>query len=136
MPDSAPLTRKVQTFVPAQGTAATAQDETVGVAPFDGTVSAVSIVPEANLTADNTNNRTFRLINKGQSGAGSTVIASYQSNVAGGNLTAFDEKALTLSATPANLVVASGDVLAADEVTAGTGVAHSGYTIVVEISRS
>lgn len=136
MPDTTPLTQKVQAFVPAQGTAGAAQDEAVAKAPFAGTVTAVSIVPEANLAADNTNNRTIRLLNKGQAGAGSTVIASYQSNVAGGNLTAFDEKALTLSGTPANLVVAEGDVLAADEVVAGTGVAHSGYTLIVEITRS
>jgi hypothetical protein len=49
---------------------------------------------------------------RGRRAPGSTVIASYQSNVAGGSLTAFDEKALTLSGTAANLVVAAGDVLA------------------------
>jgi cytochrome c1 len=136
MSDQAPLSKQIKTFVLAQGTAGGAQDETIGKAPFDGTVTAVTIVPEAALTADNTNNRTFRLVNKGQAGAGTTVVASYQSNVAGGSLVAFDEKALTLSGTPANLTVAQDDVLAADEVVAGTGVAHSGYTIQVEFARS
>jgi hypothetical protein len=82
--------------------------QVISEAPFAGTVTAVRLIPEANLTADNTNNRTFRVLNKGQSGAGTTVVASYQSNVAGGNLVAFDEKALTLSGVAANLVVAAG----------------------------
>lgn len=136
MPDSAPLTKQLEATVPAQGTAGAAQDQVIGEAPYAGTISAASIIPEAALTADNTNNRSFRIINKGQSGAGSTVVASYQSNVAGGNLVAFDEKDLTLSGTPANLVVAAGDILVADETVAGSGIAHSGYKVQVGISRS
>jgi hypothetical protein len=132
----APLTKTISATIPAQGTAGTAQDNTVSEAPVDGTVSAVRLIPEANLTADNTNNRIFRLLNKGQTGSGSTVVATYQSNVAGGSLTAFDEKLATLSATPANLVVAQGDVLVLDETVAGTGVAHSGFRVEVDISRT
>jgi hypothetical protein len=64
------------------------------------------------------------------------VIASYQSNVAGGSLVAFDEKPLTLSGTAANLVVAAGDVLVLDETVTGTGVAHSGYRVEVDIART
>jgi hypothetical protein len=132
----APLTRTIAATIPAQGTAGTAQDNVISEAPFNGTVTAARLFPEAALTADNTNNRTIRVLNKGQAGAGATVVASYQSNVAGGNLVAFDEKPLTLSGTPANLVVAAGDVLVADEVVAGTGVAHSGYRIEVDIART
>lgn len=134
-PDSAPLIRRVQAFVPAQGTAGAAQDEAIGKAPFNGVISAVSIIPEANLVGDNTNNRTFRAVNKGQTGVGAAVAASLQTTAANG-LTAFDEKALTLSGTPANLVVAQDDVIALDEIVAGTGVAHSGYTAIVEFTRS
>jgi hypothetical protein len=136
MPDTSPLIRIIDETIPAQGTAGTAQDQVIGRAPFNATATAASLVPEANLTADNTNNRTFRVVNKGQSGSGTTVVASYQSNTAGGGLVAFDEKSLTLSATPANLVIASGDILAVDEVVAGTGVAHSGYRIIVEATRA
>jgi hypothetical protein len=75
------------------------------------------------------------VVNKGQSGSGSTVIASYQSNVAGGNLVAFDEKALPLSGTPANLNVAAGRRARRRRDVAGSGVAHSGYKAIVEISR-
>lgn len=136
MPDTAPYIQKVQGTVPAAAAAA-AQDEVIGKAPFAGEVSRATIIPEAALTADAANNRTFRLVNKGQAGTGTTVIASYQSNVGGGNLVAFDEKELTLQGAQGSATrqVAEGDVLALDEVVAGTGVAHSGYEAVVEISR-
>lgn len=137
MPDSAPLVRKLEASVPAQGTAGSAQDLVVGEAPFAGTVTGVSVTPEANVTANATNYRTFRLINKGQAGAGATVVASLATDTpTTDDLVAFDEKTITLSGTPANLTVAEGDTLVADETTAGTGVAHQGYKIQVEISRS
>jgi hypothetical protein len=126
---------ELRAFVPAQGTAATVQDQVVGECEHAGTVSSVSIVPEANVAADATNNRTYRLVNKGQSGAGSTLIASHQTTT-GGALTAFDEKALTLSGTAANLLVAAGDILAADETVTGTGQTHAGYTIKVQYAAA
>jgi len=136
MADTAPLSETLEATVSAQGTAGAAQDQTVGTAPFAGEVTAVSIIPEAAVTANGTNYRTFRLVNKGQSGAGSTVVASFATDTpTTDDLAAFDEKALTLSATAANLDVAAGDVLAADETVAGSGVAHSGYRIKVTISR-
>jgi hypothetical protein len=134
--EAAPNVRTIAATIPAQGTAGNAQDNVISEAPFAGVVSAVRLVPEAALVADNTNNRIIRVLNKGQSGAGSTVVATYTSNVAGGSLVAFDEKLLTLSGTPANLVVAAGDVLVLDETVAGTGVAHSGFRVEVDISRT
>jgi hypothetical protein len=134
MPDQAPLVRELQATVPAAG-AAVVQDQVIGEAPFDGTVTRVRLVPEAALVADNANKRTIRLLNKGAAGAGSTVVATYTTDVASGGLTAFDEKDVPLSGTAANLVVAAGDVLAVDETVAGTGVAHSGYKVVVELTR-
>lgn len=136
MADSAPLTKTLEANVPAQGTAGSAQDQTIGEAPVKGTVSSVSIIPEAALTANATNYRTFRLINKGQNGAGSTVVASFATDTpTTDDLAAFDEKAIPLSGTAANLEVAEGDVLAIDETVTGTGVAHSGYRVKVEIAR-
>jgi hypothetical protein len=134
--EGAPNVKTIASTIPAQGTAGTAQDNVVSEAPFAGTVTAARLVPEANLTADATNNRIFRLINKGQAGVGTTVVASYQSNVAGGSLTAFDEKAMTLSAVAGATTVAAGDVLVLDETVAGTGVAHSGFRVEVDISRT
>ncbi len=137
MSSAAPLARKLEATIPAQGTANAAQDQVVGEAPFAGVVTGVSIVPEAALTAHATNYRTFRLVNKGAAGSGTTVVASFATDtVTTDDLAAFDEKAIPLSGTAANLVVAEGDILVADETVAASGVAHSGYKIQVEISRS
>lgn len=136
MPDSAPLVREIDVTVPAAG-AAVAQDQVVGEVPFAGTITGVTIVPEAALTANGTNYRTFRVLNKGAAGAGSTVVASFATDTpTTDDLVAFDEKTIPLSGTPANLVVAAGDILAVDELVTGSGVAHSGYKVVVEVTRS
>lgn len=133
-PDSAPLTRKLTTTLPALG-AAVAGDQTLGEAPFAGTVTDVSYTPEAAITGDNTNKRTLTLVNKGQSGAGSTVIATLDF-VTGVNGVAFDEKPATLSVVASATVVASGDIIALVETVAGTGLANPGGLAQVEITRS
>lgn len=136
MPDTAPLVRTIEATVPAATIAAT-QDQVIGEAPFAGTVTSVKLVPEAALTANATNYRTFRVVNKGAAGAGTAVVASFATDTpTTDDLVAFDEKVVTLSVTPANLVVAAGDVLAADETVTASGIAHSGYRIFVEITRS
>lgn len=135
MADQAPLVQGIDATVPAQATAGAAQDQTIGDAPVTGTVTAVSIISEAAVAADAVNNRTFRIINKGQAGTGTTVVASHQTTT-GGALVAFDEKPATLSTVTAATTVAAGDILAADEVVTGTGQAHAGYKVVVEIARS
>jgi hypothetical protein len=128
--------RVLEATVAPQGTANAAQDQVIGEAPYAGRVSSVKIVPEAALTANATNFRTFRVVNKGQAGSGSTVVASFATDTpTTDDLVAFDEKAIPLSGTPANLKVAKGDVLAVDETVAAAGVAHSGYKVLVEISR-
>lgn len=122
----------VQATVPAQGTAGTVQDEVIGEASHGGTVREVTILPEAAVTAHATNYRTIRVINKGQAGLGTTVVASLPLDTPGtDNLVAFDEKSIPLSATAADLVVAEGDVLVVDETVAASGLAHGGYTIKV-----
>jgi hypothetical protein len=137
MADTAPLTRTIKAFVPAQATANATQDQAIGEAPFAGTVTSVKLVPEAALTANGTNFRTFRVVNKGQAGVGTTVVATFATDtVATDDLVAFDEKLIPLSAVTNATVVAAGDVLAADETVAAAGVAHSGYTVEVEITRS
>jgi hypothetical protein len=123
---------KLEANIPAQGTAGTVQDWVIGEADSGGTVQEVVIVPEAAVTANATNYRTFRVINKGSAGAGTTVVASFATDtVSTDDLVAFDEKSITLSGTAANLVIAEGDVLVADETVAASGVAHGGYTIKV-----
>lgn len=134
MSELAPLTRTYQVLVPAVVTAAN-ETSTVCKAPFAGTVTAVSYVPDTAITGADTNTRKVALVNKGQSGAGSTQVASLQFN-SGTNGVAFDESALALSGTPANLVVAEGDVLALASTAVGTGLADPGGTLFLEISRS
>lgn len=136
MADTAPLLRSISAEVPAQGTAGTVQDFVIGEAPYAGTVTEVTIIPEAAVTANATNYRTFRVVNKGQAGAGTTVVASFATDtVTTDDLAAFDEKALTLSVVAGATTVAEGDVLVADETITAAGVAHGGYTIQVTISR-
>lgn len=128
--------RTIEATIPAQGTANAAQDQVIDKAPYDAIVTAVSIIPEAALTGHATNFRTFRVVNKGQAGAGSTVIASFATDTpTTDDLVAFDEKAIPLSATAGNLKVLKGDVIVTDETVASAGVAHSGYRVVVAYQR-
>lgn len=131
-----PNVRTIESTVPAAG-AAVAQDQAVGEAPFAGSVTAAKIVPEANLTANATNYRTFQVVNKGADGNGTTVVATFATDtVTTDDLADFDEHSLTLSAVAGATTVAAGDVLAVVETVAGTGVAHSGYRAIIEITRS
>lgn len=118
-------------------TAANAAFETVVcTAPWAGTVTAVNYIADTALSGANTESRTLQLINKGQAGAGTTIVASL-ALVLGVNLAAFDAKAITLSATAADLVLVAGDVLAFKSLNIGvTGLADPGGTVVVTLSRS
>jgi len=137
MPSGTPKAATLKATVPAQATAGTVQDQVIGESPVAGTVIGVSITPEAAVTANATNYRTFRVVNKGQAGAGTTVVATFATDtVTTDDLAAFDEKAIPLSSTAADLVVAEGDILVADETVAAAGVAHGGYQIAVDIARS
>lgn len=119
------------------GNAATAANLTTiaARAPFAGTVSKISYIPNATITGQNTNTRKVALVNKGQSGSGNLETASIQFN-SGVNAAAFDETSLTLSGTAANLVVAEGDVLTVESTAVGTGLADPGGLVFVEFSRA
>lgn len=132
---SAPLVRVIEADVPAVGTAGNDDDSVIAQAPFAGTVAAVQYVPEAAITGAATNNRTLSLINKGQAGSGTTVVASLNFGN-GTNATANNEVALTLSATAADLVVAEGDTLLWRSLHIGTGIADPGGLARVTVSRS
>ncbi len=126
-----PLTISQRASVPAAATA-TAQDNVVATAPFAGVVAAVSLTPEATITGAATNFRTFRVINRGQNGAGTAVVASLAFDAATVTAAAFDERAIPLTVATA---VAQGDVLILDEVVAGTGLASPGGQITVTFTR-
>lgn len=114
-------------------TVGNSQPTIITAAGRDGTVSAVTFTPVAAITGANTNTRIYRLINKGQNGAGSTVVASLQMD-SGVNATAFVPKTITLSGTPANLNVVSGDVLAWESNAVGTGIADPGGLVNVTVN--
>lgn len=133
----APVTERITSHVGGQSTAGSVYDEVVAESHVAGVVSSVTYTPEAAVTAHATNYRTFRLVNKGQAGAGSTVIASFATDtVTTDDLVAFDEKSITLSTTAADLVVAVGDILVWDETVAASGVASPGGRVEIEIKRT
>jgi YD repeat-containing protein len=130
----APVTERVTATVPAVGATTTA-DQIVAESHVAGKVTAVTYTPEAAITGHDTNTRTLTLVNKGQSGSGSTVIGTL-AFVASNNGVAFDEKAFTLSSTAADLVVAAGDILVFVSTYAASGLADPGGRVEVEITRT
>jgi hypothetical protein len=135
MTDTSPLVREIEQA--ADPVAADADLTTViGEADFAGTVTAASYTPKANVTGNDAESRAISIVNKGADGNGTTVVATLDL-ATGVNLTDFNETALTLSATPANLVVAAGDILAFTSVHEGsTGLADPGGLVRVEVTRS
>jgi hypothetical protein len=117
---------------------ATATGNVLVEAPFDGVVSSVTYTPVAAVTgAASPASRTLALINHAQDGTGATSVASL-ALVGSVNLVAYDEKALTLSGTAANLAVAKNDILSFNSlaVTSGTGLADPGGTVEVVFTRN
>jgi hypothetical protein len=127
---TAPFGAGHQVPVQPQATAGSNLSTVVWVAPRDCTVTAVSYTTVTAITGANTNTRSVSLVNKGQSGAGSTVVATLQFD-SGVNTVAGDEKVITLSGTPANLVVTAGDVLQWHSTAVGTGIADPGGLAVI-----
>ena len=132
---TAPLQKVIEADVPAVSTAGNSDDTVVGQAPFDCTVTDVEYVPEAAITGAATNNRTISLVNKGQDGSGSTVVATLTFG-SGTNAAANDDATVTLSATAANRVLAAGDTLQWRSVANGTGLADPGGLVRITLSRS
>jgi hypothetical protein len=135
MADTAPLQRTIEADVPAVSTAGNDDDTVIAQAPFDCTVTAVQYVPEAAITGANTNTRSVSLINKGAAGSGTTSVAALQFD-SGVNASANDEKAITLSGTAANLVLAAGDTLLWRSLHIGTGQTDPGGLVRVTVTRN
>lgn len=134
MTDQAPHSTVLE--APTANVAAASDLTTViGEVTEDATVTAVSYTPKADVSGANTETRTLTLINKGADGNGTTAIATL-ALTSGVNMSDFDEKALTLSGTAANLNVAAGDILAFTSVHSGsTGLADPGGSVKVELAR-
>ena len=130
MPDYNPFN---EVIVEGQDNGVTiAADDTfvLGPAPFDCKITSVTYTPETATTGDNTNYRTYTLVNKGAAGLGSTVIATLALTT-GVNLVAFDEKAATVTATAADQLVTAGDVLTWVSTHTASGLVDPGGTVKV-----
>lgn len=127
---------KLEATVPALTILQTA-DQVIGEVSKAGRVTSVSYTPEAALSgAASPASRTLTLVNKTQAGIGTTNIATL-ALVSGVDLVAFDEKAITLTATVADRVVAAGDELVwVSTAVGGTGLTDPGGHVVVEIGAS
>jgi hypothetical protein len=128
-----PQVERLTADVPAVA-AGTTTSTAILEAPYAGTVTAVTYTPIANMTGDNTNTRTFTLVNKGADGNGTTVIAT-RAMTTGVNATDFNEDALTLSVVAGATTVAEGDILAWVSTFAASGLADPGGLVQIEITR-
>lgn len=135
MPVTHPVVTTLQCRVPGQGTAGTDSTWIVGRAPYAGVLSSATYTTDAGITGHASNNRALSIINKKLDGSGSTSMATVTTD-GSNSFTAFDEKALPLSGTAANLVVAEGDILAFLSDAAASGVIDPGGLIVLKIDRS
>lgn len=135
MSELSPLTKTFSAVIPATGATA---DFVVAIceAPFAGTVTAVKYVADTAITGANTDSRTGRLHNRGQAGAGTTVVASKAFTLAV-DAAQYDATAITLSAVAGATTVAAGDVLTWESLHVGSsGLADPGGTVLVTITRS
>jgi hypothetical protein len=133
-PDAQPHQSTVAARLAAQTATTVVPGTVIGDCPEDATVSGVVYTPDAAATGATATKRTYTLVNRGQDGTGSTVIATFD-GITGANLVAGDDKAFTLSGTAANLNVSAGDVLAIAEAVTSTGTANPGGEITVTLAR-
>lgn len=129
---ASPFTRTFSERVAGAAAADATRDDAVLVVPFAGNITAVTFVPDAALSGANTNNRQLSLINKGLTG-GDTRVAATLALATGVDLVAFDEKAITVSGTAANVAVVEGDVLALSTVKNGSGLTTPGGQVKISI---
>lgn len=132
---TSPFGKQLTSPVDPVATAGNDLNTNIGLAPSAGSVTAVTYSTVTAITGANTNTRVVNLVNKGQAGAGTTVIATLQFN-SGVNTTASDEKTITLSATAADLVVAAGDLLQWQSTHVGTGIADPGGLVAVTVNAT
>lgn len=105
----------------------------VGRVPQAGVVTAVTFVAAAAITGAATNHRKVELVNKGQSGAGTDVIAELAFDN-GVNATAFDEKTIVIDTAKDD--VAAGDILAWASTAPGSGLADPGGGVRIKVTRT
>lgn len=134
MSERAPRSYEMEVELP--GLATDAEDTYVaGRAQEDGELTAATLIPTANVTGANTNNRQYDVINKGQDGNGAVVMATL-ALVSGVNPTDYNEQAFTLSVVAGAVEVAEGDIIAVASTAPGTGIADPGGMVKLTFGRS
>jgi hypothetical protein len=125
-------TRRFPVYIPlAWATAGTAGEEPAFRAPIRLQVTAVRFIAKTAFAGHGTNYATVSLQNKGSAGTGTTEIASKAFDTpTTDDVAAFDEAAITLSATAANLILAQGDVVSIKKAVAAAGLAIDGIIII------
>lgn len=114
---------KAASYIPGQATAGTVDSWPLFCADRPVTITGVRWIPAAAVTGDNTNNFALAAQNKGTAGAGTTAVTATKTYTTGVNSVAHDAEELTLSATPANLNLAAGEVLVLVRTVAASGLA-------------
>ena len=104
-------------------------------APFRFKVIDATICPGAALTAADATANTLTLAKADGAGGAATTIASIVTNLASGNWVADTFKAMTLSATAANLLVADGQIVTLKKTHAGAGTVTPASTLTLRIRK-
>jgi hypothetical protein len=133
-PQAAPSNAVLKARLGAQAAANAVPGTIIGEAPEDGTVTSVILTPDATITGATATKRTLTLVNRGQDGAGATVIATLDFTT-GTNAPTGDDVAFTLSGVANATNVNAGDVLAVAEAVTSTGTANPGGLVTVTIAR-
>lgn len=116
-------------------TAGNSQTTPIGIAPYAGEITAAQVVPADDITGAATNNRRVRVINRGQDGNGTTVVATVQFTN-GTDADGFAPCGLALATSPEDRLVQEGDVLAWESAAVGTGITDPGGLAHVVVARA
>lgn len=130
---SSPFSRDFFERIAGKDAATATRDDAVLRVPFAGVVTVATFIPDAPLTGVDTNSAKLSLINKGSTGAGTSVVAT-KSFVSGVNGAGHDELSLTVSTTLAT--VAEGDVLALSVTKEGSGLTTPAGLLKITVARS
>lgn len=125
--------KTVHIQIPPTAAGATASFAAAIIA-FLGVLVSAKYTPNAAITGANTNTRKLEVINKGQAGSGTTVMATLQFN-SGVNASAFVPKTITNSAVAGAIDALEGDVIAFVSTFVGTGLADPGGMLELVIER-
>lgn len=118
-------------LIPVMAGATTDDEFPLFVADSNLLVTGVRWVPNAAVTANGTNYTTLNIYDRGATDAGTALIASR--SYAATNSAAQTPETLTLSATAANLLIASGDVITVNRVHTASGLIVAAGLVEVQV---